>query len=76
MALTISDRGGGISDADREKVFQPFFRSPNRQNVKGYGLGLLLVRQIAEVHGGSVSILPRKEAPSSIRVTLPMRETD
>jgi signal transduction histidine kinase len=76
VALTISDRGGGISDADREKVFQPFFRSPNRQNVKGYGLGLPLVRQIAEVHGGSVSILPRKEAPSSIRVTLPMRETD
>ena len=74
VALTVSDGGDGIAEANREKVFQPFFRSPDRQNVKGYGLGLPLVRQIAEVHGGSVAILPRMEARSSIRVTLPVRE--
>jgi signal transduction histidine kinase len=76
VALTVSDCGDGIPEADQEKVFQPFFRSPNRQNLKGYGLGLPLVRQIAEAHGGSVTILPRDEARSSIRVTLPAREAE
>ncbi len=73
VALTVSDGGKGISDADREKVFQPFYRASGQQNVQGYGLGLPLVRQIAEAHGGSVAILPREEARSSIRVTLPVR---
>jgi signal transduction histidine kinase len=45
-------------------------------NVQGYGLGLPLLHQIAESHGGSVAILPRVEARSSVRVTLPVREAD
>ena len=76
VALTISDGGDGIAEADREKVFQPFYRASGKQKVQGYGLGLPLVRQIAEAHGGSVAILPRLEARSSIRVTLPVREAE
>jgi signal transduction histidine kinase len=76
VALTVSDGGDGIPETDREKVFQPFYRALGKQNVKGYGLGLPLVRQIAEAHGGSVAILPRVEARSSIRVTLPVWEAD
>lgn len=74
VALTVSDGGDGITEADREKVFQPFYRAPGKQKVEGYGLGLPLVRQIAEAHRGSVTILPRAQAPSSIRVTLPVRQ--
>ncbi len=76
VTLTVSDGGDGISEADREKVFQPFYRASGKQNVEGFGLGLPLVRQIAEAHGGSVAILPRVEARSSIRVTLPVREEE
>ena len=76
LTLTVSDGGDGISEAGREKVFQPFYRAPGKQNVRGYGLGLPLVRQIAEAHGGSVAILPRVEARSSIRVTLPVPEAE
>jgi two-component system, OmpR family, sensor histidine kinase RstB len=57
--LMVSDGGPGISAADAEKVFQPFYRASGRQNVKGYGLGLPLVRQIAEAHGGSAMIVDR-----------------
>ena len=70
--LTITDSGEGIKQGDQEKVFQPFFRASDRQNVKGYGLGLPLVRQIAEAHGGQVTIV----APSSIRVELALHDTD
>ena len=76
VALTVSDGGDGISEVDREKVFQPFYSTSGKQNVQGYGLGLPLVRQIAEAHGGSVAILPREKARSSIRVTLPVGEAE
>jgi len=74
VTLTVSDGGEGIGEADREQVFQPFYRAPGRQNVKGYGLGLTLVRQIAEAHGGSVEILPREGERASIMVSLPLAE--
>jgi signal transduction histidine kinase len=72
VAMTVSDNGMGIAGPDREKVFRPFYRAPGKQNVEGYGLGLPLVRQIAEAHGGSVIVLPQDEAGSAIEVTLPI----
>ncbi|MEE8171691.1 MAG: HAMP domain-containing sensor histidine kinase, partial [Alphaproteobacteria bacterium] len=76
VVLTISDGGDGIPESDREKVFIPFYRASGKQNAKGYGLGLPLVRQIAEAHGGSVEILANVAGRSSIRVTLPVREAE
>jgi signal transduction histidine kinase len=72
VILTISDAGSGIPAGLQDKVFQPFYRMPGHQNVRGYGLGLPLVRQIAEAHGGTVSIVPKSEATSAIRVQLPL----
>jgi signal transduction histidine kinase len=72
VVLTVSDRGRGIPEEFSEKVFQPFYRGSDRQNVKGYGLGLPLVRQIAETHGGSVAVLTNPKMHSAIAVTLPL----
>ena len=71
VTLTVRDWGEGIAEKDREKVFRPFYRGADRQNVEGYGLGLPLVDQIARAHGGSVEIVPREEENSAIRVRLP-----
>ncbi len=69
--LTVFDAGTGIPNAQRENVFQPFSRGPDRQNTRGYGLGLALVRQIAEAHGGSALILSEAEHGSAVQVQLP-----
>jgi signal transduction histidine kinase len=76
LTMTVSDGGSGIPEADREKMFQPFYRASGKQNVKGYGLGLPLVRQIAETHGGSVAIKPATDGRFSIKVTLPARKSN
>lgn len=75
LRMTVIDGGNGIAAADRDKVFQPFYRAADKQNVKGYGLGLPLVRQIAEAHGGSVAIADEAEERAAIAVTLPAGKT-
>lgn len=59
--LAIRDHGQGIPQTDTDRVFEPFYRPGGHgEAAGGWGLGLALVRQIAERHGGSV----RVEAPS------------
>ncbi|MEM1278382.1 MAG: ATP-binding protein [Pseudomonadota bacterium] len=70
VILTVTDHGPGIPDAERDQVFQPFYRASGRQNVKGYGLGLALVRQIATAHGGSVVIGPGPSGGTLVYVRL------
>lgn len=72
VRLVVSDCGPGIAEDKREKVFEPFYRDPKRQNAEGYGLGLALVRQIAEAHGGSAAVATRAKTRSAIVVTLPV----
>ncbi len=59
LELSVTDHGAGIAEEDRERIFEPFFRSDKaRTPGTGFGLGLTLVRRIAEVHGGSITALP------------------
>ena len=57
-AITVSDQGPRIPPELRERIFEPFFRldTARSRDLGGTGLGLALVRAIAEVHGGSVSV--------------------
>lgn len=75
VVLLFTDRGPGIADAEREKVFQPFYRAAGKQNLPGSGLGLPLVRQIAEAHGGSAAIVDTAGAASGIEIRLPLALT-
>jgi len=67
--LEVADGGGGIPEADRDRVFTPFHRIGGEST--GAGLGLALVRQIARLHGGDATVAPRPEQPSCLRVSLP-----
>ena len=64
--LTVTDHGSGIPGADREHVFEPFFRKASATS-NSTGLGLALVRQIARHHGGDVSV----EGNNTLLVRLP-----
>jgi signal transduction histidine kinase len=55
VALRVCDQGPGVPEAWRERIFEPFFRLPGHaEQSGGVGLGLALVRQIAQRHGGWV----------------------
>jgi two-component system, OmpR family, sensor histidine kinase MprB len=53
--VTVSDHGPGIDPADLPFVFDRFWRAPAARAMPGSGLGLSIVRQVAEAHGGTVS---------------------
>jgi signal transduction histidine kinase len=72
VEVQVCDRGPGIPEAFRERVFEAFFRLPGHaEREGGVGLGLSLVRQIAERHGGSVRCEPRATGGSRFVLRLP-----
>ena len=55
--LTVRDQGPSVPDTDRSRIFQPFERAQRTARLGGLGLGLFISRQIAQLHGGDVSLI-------------------
>ena len=68
--ISVADHGAGVSERDREHIFEPFFRTEGR-GAGGAGLGLALVRQIARQHGGDAVWAEGADGMSGVRVSLP-----
>lgn len=73
VTLWVEDRGPGIPEAERARVFEPFYRleASRNRDKGGAGLGLTIVKQIVESLGGSVSIEDRPGGGTRVSVTLP-----
>ncbi|HSD59418.1 MAG TPA: HAMP domain-containing sensor histidine kinase [Burkholderiales bacterium] len=70
--LRVADRGPGVPESARERIFEPFYRLPASERQEGgSGLGLALVRRIARRHGGEVRCLPRDGGGTVFEVELP-----
>lgn len=71
--VEVCDRGPGIPEAERDRIFEPFYRvRGHSEEIGGTGLGLALVRQIAEAHAGKVRCLSRAGGGTCFEVTLPL----
>ena len=67
--VAVTDGGKGVPEAERERVFTPFYRLAG--DTEGAGLGLALVQQIARLHGGDAVVAPKSGFPSCFEVRLP-----
>lgn len=75
VKITVEDRGPGISKGDLRQIFEPFYRSKSAVDaqIHGNGLGLSIVRQIVEEHGGKVSAESEVGKGSRFIIELPQR---
>jgi two-component system phosphate regulon sensor histidine kinase PhoR len=73
VALSIADRGSGIAADEQRRIFERFYRAENARsrNVRGSGIGLALVKHIAEAHGGRVEVKSAPGRGSTFTVYLP-----
>ena len=60
VSVTVADDGPGVPPADRDRVFQPFYRVSNKltDGVAGTGIGLAIARDLAQLHGGDLTLEP------------------
>ncbi len=72
LIMRVIDNGPGIDEALREKIFEPFYT----QRAQGTGLGLAVVRAVAEAHGGEVVVHSLPGVGSTFTLTLPLGQQE
>jgi signal transduction histidine kinase len=71
VAVAIEDNGIGIPEADRDRVFERYYRGSNTSGIVGTGVGLSLVKTIADLHKGVIALHSREGEGSRFTVRLP-----
>lgn len=71
VEISVDDQGPGIAEADRELVFDRFYRSDDARSMPGSGLGLSIVRQVISRHGGTVVATASPSGGARIVIELP-----
>jgi len=77
VRIWVKDSGPGVADADRQRIFEPFERGRDAiRRYRGAGLGLAIVRAIAEAHGGHVEFESEAGSGSTFSIVLPREPKD
>jgi two-component system sensor histidine kinase KdpD len=77
LVFTVADHGPGIEPAERDRIFEAFYRpAVSLPDAGRAGLGLAIARQLAELQGGSLCYAPRPEGGSAFALRLPAAELD
>ena len=74
IIISVRDYGIGIAKEDQTRIFERFYRAGNKKthNIKGSGIGLALVKEIVEAHGGKTQVSSRLGEGSTFSVYLPL----
>lgn len=72
VQITIKDYGIGIAENDLKNLFQSFYRGSNALTIPGTGLGLVIVKQFVEMHGGTIELESKLNRGTTIQITLPI----
>lgn len=77
LIIYVKDTGVGIPRRDQHRLFTKFFRGDNvvKMQVQGFGLGLYIVKNIIEGHGGSIAVKSRENKGTLFTISLPIRYT-
>jgi two-component system sensor histidine kinase KdpD len=73
LVVEVADRGPGIPEADLPRLFEKFYRGPQKETKSGAGLGLSICKGIIEIHGGTISAENGPGGGSLFRFTLPLK---
>jgi signal transduction histidine kinase len=78
IKIAVQDRGPGISSSDLPHIFEPFYRgrSAVAAQIQGSGLGLSLVKQTVEAHGGRIDLSTNQSTGSTFCISLPIARTE
>lgn len=72
VTVSVADRGPGVAEPDRERVFEKFYRGKNASTAEGgMGLGLAICRSIVFAHGGHIALRGRDGGGALVELTLP-----
>ncbi len=74
VCLEVKDYGVGIPEDEQHQLFESFFRAKNVIQLQGTGLGLVIVKEFTEMHGGTVEVASAENQGTSIKVQLPLEQ--
>ncbi|GCA91381.1 sensor histidine kinase [Microcystis aeruginosa] len=72
IVFQVRDHGIGIAEEDRGKIYEPFYRGQNVENIIGTGLGLAVVKKCVELHRGEIALDSQVDKGTSFTVKLPI----
>jgi len=75
--MEVRDDGIGIPEKDRERIFDRFYRvdKARSRETGGTGLGLSIARELVKRHGGSIGLIDHQGPGTTVRITLPIRQS-
>jgi signal transduction histidine kinase len=73
VRISVADSGPGIPEPYRKRIFEKFFRVPNKDGPTGAGLGLTIAHEIVEAHGGDLTFDSPPEGGTTFNLSLPYR---
>lgn len=74
VRIDVTDTGPGIAASEQDRIFELFYRSPAQRRIhQGVGIGLALARQLAQQHGGNLSVTSEQGRGSTFTLRLPVQ---